>query len=148
MALGIFIYLALETGILLSGVLIYIPETIILQITALLFASTMFYSSFMMAITLAMDDYGLKSIIVFFFLTMLYDLLFTALGGGYLSITMNYYKISLLYNLAGNNLLSKRIGEQIPIQPANTYYTLAILMAVSMIAYIISLIKFRKHDIP
>ncbi len=147
LSLGAYFYLSLTLGALTGGKYIPIPPMIIIQLTLLITLSALFYSNFMALISLYTKDYGLKSIIVFFFLTMLFDLLFTALGGNYLLVTINYYKISTLYNLAGDTILMEKLANQIPIPPASIPTTFLTLTVSSAIIFSLALKLFVNHDI-
>ncbi len=147
LSLGAYFYLSLTLGALIGGKLISIPPMIVLQLTLLITLSALFYSNFMALISLYTRDYGLKSIIVFFFLTMLFDLLFTALGGNYLLVTLNYYKISILYNLAGDPILMEKLAKQIPIPPASIPTTFLTLTLIAAIVFFLALKLFINHDI-
>ena len=145
--LGIYLYLITNIGLLLSGNGIIFSIDIVSQITLFLLITSFFYGNLMGFISLLTKDYGLRSIIIFFFVTMLYDLIFTALGGGYIYLTINYYKISILVNTTSNWLLKEKLSDSLTIQPANLITSISNLLIVSLIFFIASVIIFKEMDI-
>ncbi len=144
--LGLYLYLTINLGFSIVKNSMLIDSSIIFQMTLFLTVTSIFYGGLMMLITLLTEDYGLKPIVIFFFFTILYDTALTALGGSYIYITVNYYKVSLLANTIGDKLLKQYLELTIPAPTTTTFISLAIIICVASIFNYISLKKFKRLD--
>ncbi|MGQ4891746.1 MAG: hypothetical protein ACP6IP_04560 [Candidatus Njordarchaeia archaeon] len=147
MTIGLFLYITVNIAYLLSMGTTVLDASIIIQLTVFFAVSSFLYGTLMSTITLTMRDYGLKAIIIFFFLTLLYDLVMSAIGGTYNYFTVAIYKLSILSYLISDKQLRQYLINFSPVALPSLSLSLSILITVGVVFALLSIIKFRKIDI-
>ena len=145
--LGIYLYTTIEIGLTVAGKNVLITPEIALQLLIFLTITSYFYSTMMTLIIFILKDYGLRSIILFFIITLIYDVVLSAIGGSYNLLTISYYKTTILANTITDRLIKEEIVKLSPIRPGGLMNGILVLLAISTIFFIISLTRFRELEI-
>ena len=144
---GIYIFLTMNIAYIISANSTILDPSTVIQLTVFFAITAYIYGALIAAISLTTKDYGLKTIIIYFFLTLLYDLVMTAIGGTYNYISLSIYKQSLLGNMVIDRQLKQYLTQSAPVALPQLLLSLGVIIVIGTILLLIAVFKFRKIDI-
>ena len=145
--LGSIQYIALYISTRISGILVPVPTELIYQTAALLIMLSPLYVTLASLILVMVKDFGIKTMIIYFFLTLLYDLILIALGGNYVYLTVTHYRNSILYSLTLNHLYKENIMNSMLASPTAFNQSISVLLIPFLVLLVIFVRVFSTTDI-
>ena len=145
--IGAIQYVTLYLATRLKGNIIPIPVEIVYQTGFLFLLVTPLYFTLADTLLLSTKDLGVKTMIIYFFITLLLDLILTALGGSYVYLSLSHYRNSILYQLALNPTYKYYISSFIQGLPSPVINVFLALSIPSLIVIMLHLWTFSRADL-